>query len=201
MKMTEEQLKLYKILTPLQRAFVEHLEHGYAPKVAYKMAGGVGGTDASLAACTSRAMRDANVQAFRMSMKQDDLDAMCMSRAEMTMRLTELARSRITSVAKVKRHLMGYTDEGEEIYVERVEVQDFDDVDDAELGAISEIAQKEHGITIKMHNPLQAMKQLAELYGMDAPKRTEVSGPGGTAVKITAVDPADAARQYQEMMG
>lgn len=201
MKMTEEQKKLYKILTPLQRGFVEWLEHGHSPKQALVKAGGEYSTDAVLSSCATRMLRDANVHNFRMAMKTDDLDAMCMSRAEMTLRLTELSRARITNVARVKKRLVGYTDEGEEVYVNDVSIEDFDDVGEEELGAISEISQKEHGITLKMHNPLQAMKQLAELYGLDAPKKTEITGKGGMLIKITAVDPAEAASQYQELMG
>jgi phage terminase small subunit len=198
--MSPEQLKAYERLTELQRGMVKYLHEGYPPKEAYKLAGGKAKNDASLSTCVSGLLRDANVTNFRRLMHIEDLNAMTMSRAEMLRRLTELGRGRIANIAKVVKRVVGYTDEADEIWETVVEVQDFDDVDEAELGAISELSQKEHGITIKMHSPLQAMKQLAELQGLEAPKRTEISGPGGGAIKITSVDPVEAARQYQEIM-
>ena len=194
-------LDAYERLTPLQQRAMSFLDQGYSPKEAYIAAGGEAGTDRVIASCANQLMSNKNVAEYRRILNGKAVDASVMTVTEMRRRLSGIARAGIHKVASVRKKLMGYDDEGNEVYRTEVVYEDFNDIDEDVLGAISEISQKEHGITIKMQSGLAAMKQLAELEGMEAPKRTEITGAGGTAIAITSVDPNEASRQYMEMLG
>ena len=71
------------------------------------------------------------------------------------------------------------------------------------MSAIAELTTGKDGIKLKMHDPKAAIKQLAEMQGWEAPKKSEVSGPGGGPVKTetVAMTPQEAADAYKKLMG
>jgi len=198
--MTPEQERLWEILTPLQQRIVTGVEAGKSPSQAYVDAGGTCQTKAAVATAACKLLNDGNVLAYRRSLNADDINPMVMSRAEMRARLTSIARGNLTDIARVRKECIGYNDEGEPLYRSFVEIEGFDDVPEDSLIALQEVTQKEHGITIKMQNQIAAMKALAELDGLDAPKATKLELPSGVSVTINAVDPVEAAAQYQALM-
>lgn len=198
--MNPKLLELWNKMSPLQQGVVQALEQGYPPREAYKRGGGSSTNLKSIDAMVCGLLTSSNVVAYRNALAGEKINPMIMSREEMRLRLTNLARANLTDVARVTKVLMGYDDDGLPIYVNRVEIEDFNDVPDETLAGLSEVAQKKDGISLKMKDSIAAMKLLAELDGHQKPAQVEIRGFGNTAVSITSTDPAEAAVQYQELM-
>ena len=69
------------------------------------------------------------------------------------------------------------------------------------MAAISELTAGKDGLKIKLHDPKAAIKQLAEMRGWEAPKKTELTGPNGGAIQTVNMTPDEAAEAYRKMMG
>jgi hypothetical protein len=198
--LSEKQITLFQALTPLQARVCKNLERGMSPRDAYYAAGGGASTHRNADSAVSELLTNSNVQAFRRSLAGRDVNHMVMSREEMRTKLTAIARASLSDLAAVKRRLVGYDDDGIPQYINYVELEDFTEAPLHSVQAVNEISQKEHGITIKMQSGLQAMKQLAELEGLEAAKVTEIKGVGGQTVILNGVSAPEAANVYQELM-
>ena len=199
--LTEQQIKLFTSLTRLQQGVVTNVEKGMAPVQAYYAAGGTSVNAATAHATVNELLQNPNVVAFRRTLSAAKVNHLIMTREEMRLRLTAIARGQVADLARVEREFIGYHEEtGEELYRERLVYEAFDTANPDSVTAISEIAPSEHGIKIKMQSSLAAMKQLAELEGLDAPRQTDLT-VNGVVATITATDPVEAAKQYMELMG
>lgn len=178
-----------------------NVERGMAPIQAYYAAGGTAETPRAAHACASQVLESVSVLAFRKTLNSSKVNHLIMNREEMRQRLTAIARGQVADLAKVVKEFIGYNEEtGEEVYREKLVYEAFDTANPDSVLAVSEVAPNEHGIKIKMLSSLAAMKQLAELDGMDAPAKTDLT-VGGVVTTLTATDPVEAAKQYMEMMG
>lgn len=200
--MSPDVLARWELLTDLEKRAVEHIESGFAPQTAYVLAGGTAKTQQSIAVCTSQLFRRANVAAFRRALGQKTLNDMIMTRAEMQVRLTNIARADAAKVTRVKKRLVGFHSEtGEELYRDFVEIVPTEELAPEEQTALASIEQKQHGIKLTMHSPLAAMKQLAEVAGYNETADIDQDSLLPAAGKLTATDAAEAATEYQKMMG
>ena len=197
----DKQLKLFTILTPLQQKMCIYMEKGSPPVEAYRLAGGKAESANSMQACAYSLLQNSNVRAFRESLNSETLNGMIMSRAEMRARLTAIARGNITDLVRIEQKFIGYDEEtGEERFTPIVIYEPFETANPDALAALAEISRNEHGIKLKMHSPTAAIKQLAELDGLNAPTKQDIKVSGGAVVSITTVDPAEAAKQYMDLM-
>lgn len=203
MTLTKEQKALFDALTALQKKFVTHLIKGKNQTDAYKAAGGKAKGD-SVHVQASRMISFDKVQAFLQSVQYEAVSEAIMTRTEALERLTVMGRARIRDLVDFSEHKIGVdADTGEEVIQAAWRFKDSVKQHPELLDAIAEVTAGKEGIKLKLHDSRGAIKQIGEMQGWEAPKKTEVSGPGGGAIQTETVNmtPDEAAEAYKNMMG
>ena len=126
-----------------------------------------------------------------------------MTREEALKRLSKMGRTSITDIAEFSNSVVGEDEDGQPVYQAVWSFRNSTLQDPDAMSAIAELTTGKDGIKLKMHDPKAAIKQLAEMQGWEAPKKSEVSGPGGGPVKTetVAMTPQEAADAYKKLMG
>lgn len=201
-KLTAEQQKLFDVLTPLQKRFALAIIKGRNQTDAYKTAKGKAKGDAMRAAA-SRMYANVNVVAFLQAVQGEVVDEAIMTREEALKRLSKMGRTSITDIAEFSNSVVGEDEDGQPVYQAVWSFRNSTLQDPDAMSAIAELTTGKDGIKLKMHDPKAAIKQLAEMQGWEAPKKSEVSGPGGGPVKTetVAMTPQEAADAYKKLMG
>ncbi|MCW9549675.1 terminase small subunit [Klebsiella oxytoca] len=204
MDLTNEQKKHFDALTPLQKKFVTSLLEGNNQTAAYKKAGGKAKTDEAARVSASQIITKLNVQAFLKSVQYEAVSDAIMTRIEALERLTVIARTSISDLATFGTHLVGEDDDGRPIEQTVWRFKNSDEMTPEQMAAISELTAGKDGLKIKLHDAKAAIKQMAEMQGWEAPKKSEVSGPGGGPVQthatVTELSLEDTAELYQKLM-
>jgi len=200
MTLNDEQKALFAALTPLQKKFVTHLLKGKNQTDSYKKAGGKAKGDA-LRAAASRMYANVNVSAFLRSVQHEAVSDAVMTYQEALERLTVMGRTSIADLATFGTHVVGEDDDGRPIIQSVWSFKGSDELKPEHLAAISELTAGKDGLKMKLHDPKAAIKQLAELQGWEAPKKTEISGPNGGPIQTANLTPDEAAEAYRKMMG
>ncbi|EPB8107289.1 terminase small subunit [Yersinia enterocolitica] len=182
------------MLTPLQKKFVTELLKGKNQTDAYKKAGGKAkGESAHVQA--SRMMSFDKVAAFISSVEGKAIDDAIMTREEALKRLTSMARARITDLVEFAEHDMGVDDDGRKVIQAAWRFKDSVKNTPELLDAIAELTVGKDGIKLKLHDARSAIKQLGDMEGWEAPKKTELTGKDGGAIQhshsISAEDLTD----------
>ncbi|WP_029988018.1 MULTISPECIES: terminase small subunit [unclassified Serratia (in: enterobacteria)] len=204
MTLTKEQKALFDALTALQKKFVTHLIKGKNQTEAYKAAGGKAKTDDTARAQASRMVTFDNVQAFLQSVQYETVSESIMTRTEALERLSVMGRARVRDLVDFSEHKIGVdADTGEEIIQAAWRFKDSVKQHPELLDAIAEVTAGKEGIKLKLHDSRGAIKQIGEMQGWEAPKKTEVTGAGGGPIQTETVNmtPEEAAEAYSKMMG
>ena len=187
-ELCDEQVNAFHSLTELQRGVVlGHLE-GLTQREAYYRAGGKAKTDDSADQVVSRMLGDVKVKAFVDSFKflqTAKLASVVMGREEMLERLTQLARTKIDDILTLHNTQVVSTETGEELGQGAWEFKNLEDMTAAGTAAISELTVGKKGLTIKLHNQVAVMKQIAELQGYNKPQQLELSGDVTTRMTLS----------------
>lgn len=182
-KLTAEQQQLFDALTPLQKKFVTWLLKGKNQTEAYKKAGGKAKSDGARKAAHSIAT-NCDVQAFLNSVKDyEEIDEAIMSRNEALKRLTSMGRTSLFDLADFRNGVIGEDENGNPVTQASWSFKDSALITPEAIAAISELTTGPQGIKIKLHDPKAAIKQIGEMQGWEAPKKTEVSGPDGGPIQ------------------
>ncbi|HIC9426503.1 TPA: terminase small subunit [Yersinia enterocolitica] len=193
-KLTAEQQQLFDALTPLQKKFTLAIVKGKNQTDAYKAAKGKAKGDAMRAAA-SRMYANVNVQVFLESVQVSVINDAIMTREEALKRLTSMARARITDLVEFAEHDMGVDDDGREVIQAAWRFKDSVKNAPELLDAIAELTAGKDGIKLKLHDARSAIKQLGDMEGWEAPKKTELTGKDGGAIQhshsISAEDLTD----------
>jgi phage terminase small subunit len=203
MTLTKEQKALFDALTALQKKFVTHLIKGKNQTDAYKAAGGKAKGD-NLRKAAHQIATNIDVEAFLQSVQHETVSEAIMTRTEALERLTVMGRARVRDLVDFSEHKMGVDAEtGEEIIQAAWRFKDSVKQHPELLDAIAEVTAGKEGIKLKLHDSRGAIKQIGEMQGWEAPKKTEVSGPDGGAIQTETVNmtPDEAAEAYKNMMG
>ncbi|KFK93607.1 terminase [Serratia sp. Ag1] len=115
-----------------------------------------------------------------------------------------MGRSRIRDLVEFSEHKLGVDAEtGEEIIQAVWRFKDSVKQSPEALDAIAELTAGKEGIKLKLHDSRGAIKQIGEMQGWEAPKKTEVTGAGGGPIQTETVNmtPDEAAEAYRKMMG
>ena len=201
-KLTAEQQQLFDALTALQKKFALAIVKGKNQTDAYKAAKGKAKGDA-IRAAASRMYANVNVQAFLSSIQTSEVNEAIMTREEALKRLSKMGRTSIADIADFSNSIVGEDEDGNPVFQAVWSFRNSSLQDPDAISAISELTTGKDGIKLKMHDPKAAIKQLAEMEGWEAPKKSEVSGPGGGPVKTETVSmtPQEAADAYKKLMG
>lgn len=198
MTLTEEQKELFDALTLLQQKFATGIIEGLNQTDAYIKAGGrsKGSTARSKA---NQIGSNRNVKAFLDSMKEAALNDAVMTRQEALERLSKMARTSISDLLEFGSYEIT-KDDGEQVKQATWCFKDSADIDKDKLSAISEVTAGKEGLKIKLHDPKAAIKQLADLMGWEAPKKTELTGRDGGPIETATLTKEEYKQARLEML-
>ncbi|HCS4522791.1 TPA: terminase small subunit [Escherichia coli] len=201
-KLTAEQQRLFDVLTPLQKRFSLAIIKGKNQTEAYRKAGGKAKGD-NLRKAAHVIATNCDVQAFIKSVQHEIIDEAIMTREEALKRLSKIGRASIADIAEFSNSIVGEDEDGNPVYQAVWSFKDSSLQDPDAMSAVSELTSGKDGIKLKMHDPKAAIKQLAELQGWEAPKKTELTGAEGGPIKAetTNLTADQAAEIYRKMMG
>lgn len=201
-KLTAEQQRLFDVLTPLQKRFSLAIIKGKNQTEAYRKAGGKAKGD-NLRKAAHVIATNCDVQAFIKSVQGEIIDEAIMTRDEALKRLSKMGCASIADIAEFSNSIVGEDEEGNPVYQAVWSFKDSSLQDPDAMSAVSELISGKDGIKLKMHDPKAAIKQLAELQGWEAPKKTELTGADGGPIKTetTNLTADQAAEIYRKMMG
>lgn len=173
--MTPEQKELFDKLTRLQQGVATNFISGMSPEDSHKAAGGKCKDESNRRKLASEILTNPDVKAFVDVMKQEAVSSAVMTRNEMLERLTMMSRTSLSDLITWHVELVSDDDGGQKEQalwtVKESAIQDPN-----KMAVIQEVTAGRDGIKIKSVSSLQAMKQLAELAGYNAPTKTEHSG-------------------------
>lgn len=198
-KLTAEQQLLFDALTPLQQKFSLAIIKGKNQTDAYKAAKGKAKGD-NLRKAAHAIATNCDVVAFLKSVQGEVVDEAIMSREEALKRLTALGRTSLFDLAEFRNYVACEGEDGEPVMQAAWSFKDSALVTPEAMAAIAELTAGPQGLKIKLHDPKAAIKQLAELEGWEAPKKTEMSGPGGGPLQTVTMSKAEYKAARQEMM-
>jgi len=185
--MTPEQQKLSDQLTKLQRQIVINLVSGkMSQREAYIAAGGKGKTENTQDASVSEILSNPKVKGFYDSLVAEAVSDAVMTRQEALETLSNIARTTVKDVVRFSKHEAGEED-GEPVYQTSWELLDGDEVGEAHVGAISELTAGRDGFKFKLHSQVQAIKQIGEMEGWEAPKKVAPCTPDGKALVLNFI--------------
>lgn len=186
-KLTAEQVELATKLTVLQRRFVlELVKPKLSQRQAYIAAGGTAKdqTSQDSAACTM--FSNVKVRALYDSIMESITLGSIMQRTEALEILSNNARVKITDVATFSYIEVG-KDENENPIMQTVwTLKNSEDIDPLVASCIKSVTMTNKGPKIELHDQQGAIKQLTDLQGWAAPKRTELTGAEGQALQLNA---------------
>ncbi|NHB89726.1 terminase small subunit [Photorhabdus tasmaniensis] len=202
-KLTDEQKVLFDALTKLQQKFALGILRGLNQTDAYKQAGYKAKTDESAYSSASEILRNLKVKAFLDAANKEAVSDAVMSRQEALERLSTMGRVSIYDIAEFRNSRIGEDEDGKPVFQASLQFKDSALQDPLYLSAISELTTGKDGIKLKLHDPKAAIKQLSELMGWEAPKKTELTGKDGGPIKTENINmtPEEAAERYRKMMG
>lgn len=201
-KLTAEQKLLFDALTALQKRFVTWILKGKNQTDAYRKAGGKAKAEGARKAAHVIAT-NCDVEAFLRSVQQEVVNDAIMTRTEALERLSKMGRTSLMDIAEFRNCQVGENEEGKPVFQASWSFRDSALQDPEAMSAVAELTTGKDGVKLKMHDPKAAIKQLGEMQGWEAPKKTELSGPGGGAIKTetTNLTPQEAAEVYKKLMG
>ena len=197
--MDNEAQALFAELTDLQQRTVTNVLKGMSQRQAYLTAGGKAVSATSIDSSASEILNNRKVRRYLELIRGAEHDETIMGRDEMRRRLTVLARTDLKDLVEFDEVVVRGTNRKQTVG----RLRDEDQVDPLKRAAITELTVTHRRQKINTHSALADIKQLAHLDGLEAPKRTEVSGVGGKPLVVATLDttdPVEAARAYAELM-
>lgn len=195
MSLSPEQQALADKLTHLQRmTVINHIQGGMSQREAYRAAGGKAKSDNSADATAAEILGRPKVKAFYDSLISEVSKNAVMTREEAMETLSKIARTNVKDVVKFRKARIGEDENGDPVYQTVWEMKDDGDIDDDHAAAISELSAGRDGFKFKLHSQVNAIKQLAELEGWEAPKKVQHSGRMSLDANVSAPEVADAVK-------
>lgn len=203
LKLTAEQLDLLASMTPLQRKFAIEMTKG--PKnnrQAYLDAGGKCKDPGSQDAQASRMLRIPKIRKFLNLINETAASEAVMSKAEALERLTRTAKVTIRDVCDFSLAQVGEDENGAPVYQTVWTIKNSRDIPDHIAACIKSVSMTQNGPKLELYDSHGAIKQLSDMMGWNAPRKSEVTGRDGKALAVqTDVSNSDIAKALTELMG
>ena len=184
---TPEQMELAAKLTSLQRKFViELVKPKTSQRQAYIKAGGKAKTEQSQDSSATTMFSNVKVNAFYDSLMEAKTVSSIMQRDEALEILSNNARVKMTDVADFGFRKVGEDEEGQDIIESVWTMKNGEDIDPAVASCIKSVTMTKNGPKIELHDQQGAIKQITDMQGWAAPKKTELTGAGGEALQLNS---------------
>ena len=179
-EMTEEQQNMFDKLTRLRKGVALATLRGLTPTEAHREGGGKAKNESHRSRLAGEILLVPAVKAFLDSFKVERLKSTIMSRDEMLERLSVMARADISDVltAVDSNDEFMNTETGDVVSGKTlIGLKPIAEMTRGDLAGVSEILVDDDGYKFKFKpkDQREAMKQLSELMGYDAPTKTEVT--------------------------
>jgi phage terminase small subunit len=189
-ELTEQQLAAFEKLTKLQQGVVLNTLSGIKLAEAYRLAGGKGKTYNSQAVSAKQILQNPKVAEFMDLFKVDPSSSIAeaiMTRDKILADLTDIASVTIDDVAFFTERPLVDMENGMTVFSSTVHVKSINDVRPEARKAIKSVKQTKNGLEIVLYDTLAARKQITDLCGYEAPKKTELTGPGGAPLQFQEI--------------
>ncbi len=184
---TPQQMELAAKLTPLQRKFIiELIKPNTSQRQAYINAGGTAKGEVSQDSAAHKMFSRVQVKAFYNAMMETKTVNSIMERDEALEILSNNARVKMSDVADFGFRKVGEDEEGRDIMESVWTMKNGEDIDPAIASCIKSVTMTKNGPKIELHDQQGAIKQLTDIQGWAAPKKTELTGAGGEALQLNS---------------
>lgn len=197
--LTDEQKVLFDALTKLQQKFALGIIKGLNQTDAYKQAGGKAKSDDVARSAASTMLTNVNVKSFLESMNEVAVSDAIMTRQEALERLSAIGRASVSEMVEFSEHNMGADDDGNPVIQAVWRFKDSALQNPQALAAISELTAGKDGIKLKLHDPKAAIKQIVDMQGWEAPKKTELTGKDGGPIQYSDITDEELEERLKEL--
>ena len=177
--LTEEQVEAFGKLTKLQQGVaLAKLSNGDIVE-AHRNAGGKCKNEKYRSDLALQILSNPRTASFVESFKSLDgsrIAAMVLSRDELLLDLTDIARTTLDDVVSFSERPLIDMENGMEVLSSTIHIRSIDEISPGARKAIKSVKQTKHGLEVTMYDGLAARKQISEMCGYDAPIKTELSG-------------------------
>jgi len=186
-KLTAEQQKLSKGLTRLQYNYAIELSNPKnSQRKAYLNAGGTAKSENAQDHGASQLLSNPKVRAFYDSLLAVAQTNAIMTRTEALERLSKSAKATIHDVCNFEHISIGQDSNGDDIMQTVWTMKDSKDIDPTIAACIKSVTFQKNGPKIEMYDSNGSIKQLSDMQGWNAPKKTEITGKDGDALEVKA---------------
>ena len=189
-ELTDEQLEAYNALTKLQRGVALASLAGNEPAEAHRIGGGKCKNESHRKDLGNQILSNPLVKRFLSTMATEpapEIASAVLSRDELLMGLTTIARTTIDDVVSFTERSMVDMESGLELLNSSVHVKSIDEIPPGARSAIKSVKQTKHGLELTLYDSLAARKQIADMCGYNAPTKSEISGPNGAPIQTQDV--------------
>lgn len=172
--MTSEQLELFNKMTELQKIVAPLVLSGMTYAKAYRIARPNDTKPDTTCSSKVKQMIDRPVvKAWMDSMREGIVSDCIMTREEALKRLSTFARADIGKMVEFGNFQVGEDEHGEAVYQSTWKFKNSALLDANLVACISELKATKQGISIKLYDPMTAIKRLSDMEGWDQPKRID----------------------------
>lgn len=176
--MSEEQQEAFAQLDDCEQRFAMAILQGANGSAALRV--GWPGEHPNAGGRTAGMIRNRpRVHAFLTAMQATDMHDVIMSRNEAMERLTRIARTTLADVIDTKQVNWGTEEQPDYQIMWNLRLDN-----EEALEAVSEVKAGPNGPQVKMHDPLKAIKQMADMSGWNAAVELDVNAKGITGATI-----------------
>lgn len=175
-------------LTPKQENFcLAYLETGNASEAYRRAYDAENMKAATIHSRASELLDNSEITARLAELNKSAVTAAVMTRTEALEKLSALARTDLKDLVEFGQYELGQDDDGNPVIQSSWKIKDSALQDPMKIAVISELTAGRDGIKIKTHSPLNAIKQLADMQGWNAPEKREVTGANGGPIQVRDV--------------
>ncbi|HCM64670.1 MAG TPA: terminase small subunit [Morganella sp. (in: Bacteria)] len=197
--LTDEQKVLFDALTKQQQQFALGILKGLNQIDAYKQAGYKAKNENAASVSASQIFGNLKLKSFLAAMSASALSDAVMTRQEALERLSAIGRASVSEMVEFGEYNMGDDDDGNPIIQAVWRFKDSALQNPQALSAISELTAGKDGIKLKLHDPKAAIKQIVDMQGWEAPKKTELTGKDGGAIQYADITNDELEERLKEL--